>query len=195
MLYFCVGVGIYVQFSSGTGSGSSSGVQPNNSYAQVDTNQSNRRSNIRFDMYCCSSSQYAIGAVIYPTNYQGSSSYTGYDHQTTYSSGDSNAGCIRFYYSYYYRRYFGLSYQGVYTCSFGNEFTSIALYSEDISSKLLIYKGEGKNSCNAEIKQYSVFYSCTYMSCVNTGFLMQQCYIIFLKDNSQLLFFFFCSVL
>jgi len=133
---FLAGVGIYVVFSLGTGSGSPTGVQPNNSYARVDTSRSNRYDYIRFDMYCCSSYQYATGAIIFPTNYQSSSSYSGYDHQTTHSSSDSHAGCIRFYYRYYNRGYFSLSYPGVYTCSFNNEFSSIALYSEDISSKL-----------------------------------------------------------
>ena len=133
LFFLFAGIGIYVSWSLGTGTGSSSGAQPNNSYAIVDTGRSNWGST-RISLYCCSSSRTSYGKIIFPNGgIRTTGGYTGYDSITRYSSSSTMAGCIYFSYSYsyWYGRRFFLSYPGVYTCSFdNNKFTSIALYSE-----------------------------------------------------------------
>jgi len=112
--------------------GSSSGPQPNNSYAMVITGRSIYLT--RFKLYCCSSSQYSNGTLTHPSGSQSVSVNNG--HVSTYSSTSSLGGCISFtisYYTRYYSRSFYFYDSGVYTCSFDNEFSSIALYSSSSS--------------------------------------------------------------
>ena len=66
-----------------------------------------------------------------------------YAYITQYNSGDTYAGCTRFY--YYYRSYinFNLNYPGVYTCNIcdskGNDIAvSIGLYSEGFNCKSIV---------------------------------------------------------
>ena len=138
VLYCTAGSGIYVSNSLGTGTGLTTGVQPDNSYAIVDTGFSNVFSYTRFAMYCCSNSSSSLGTVIFPDGMAVTSSGEYYNGYVQGYRGSTNTyeGCIRFYYYYYYRRNLNLNFPGVYTCSFGaNQTTNIGLYSEQASSE------------------------------------------------------------
>ena len=130
-----------METSLGTGTGLTTGVQPDNSYAIVDTGYNSYYSYIRFRMYCCSNSSSSLGTVIFP---DGVTLYSG-QYQNGYATrytGSANeyGGCIRFYYRYYYHNYFYLYVPGVHTCSFGaNQITNIGLYSEGTSSEFRLY--------------------------------------------------------
>ena len=139
MCTLTAGTGIYVDTSQGTGTGLTTGAQPDNSYAIVDIGDGYH--NIRFSMYCCSNSSSSQGTVIFPngvTRYRNSYD-DGYVIRYTGSS-DMYGGCVRFYFSasYYYYSFY-LSYPGIYTCSFGdNQINNIGLYSEGSSSELYL---------------------------------------------------------
>ena len=130
-----------METSLGTGTGLTTGVQPNNSYAIVDTGRSNLYLYTRFAMYCCSNSSSSLGTVIFPDGVTLYSSEYRNGYANRYSgSANEYGGCIRFYYSYYYRNNFYLYVPGVYICSFGaNQITSIGLYSEGTSSEFLLF--------------------------------------------------------
>ena len=131
LIYYFLGTGIYVSSSAGTGIGSSSGTQPNNSYAVVYSNR--YHSSTRIGLYCCSSSIYNTGGITFPNSRYYTSSYSSI-RISQYSSTDSYAGCIYMSATYNYRYSFRLPYSGTHTCSFGNnQVSSIALYNQGTS--------------------------------------------------------------
>ncbi len=142
---FIAGAGIYVSQSLGTGAGGTTGPQPNNSYAIIDTSRSNINSNNRGQIYCCSNSSYSTGSITLPG---GTVITSNYDNLriTRYTGNSSTyAGCIRLYHDYYYHSSYSLSssYRGIYTCNIldsnnVNIPVSIGFYSEYMYIELRI---------------------------------------------------------
>ena len=133
---FCAGTGMYVSSSLGTGTGRSTGPQPNNSYAIVDTGTSNIRSSTRLNIYCCSNTS-TSGRITFPNGYT-TSGNNWHLRVKQYRSYDQYYRCIRFHYYYYGYSSFILSsgYSGIYTCSFSSsQRASIGLYNQGTTSK------------------------------------------------------------
>ena len=120
---------MYVHYSIGTGTGSTTGPQPNNSYAIVDTGRGSQST--RVSVYCCSNSSSSNGRIVLPDG-QSTAGWHWY-LRVSRSSSSETYGCIQFYYSYSYNDNFYLSsYSGIYTCMFSsNEVASIGLYSQE----------------------------------------------------------------
>ena len=142
--YNYAGAGIYVIYSRGTGTSvNSQTVQPNNSYAIVDTGGSNRYCNsYRFEMYCCSNYSSSRASFTLPNNAVINSNY-GNIRYDRYTGSDTYAGCTYFYYYYRYSCHFYLNYPGVHTCNIGdsrgnNIAVSIGLYSEGFNCKYIV---------------------------------------------------------
>ncbi len=135
---FIAGAGIYVSRGLGTGAGGTTGPQPNNSYAIVDTGRSNTYSYTRGQIYCCSNSSYSTGSITIPGGGAVTTSNYGSLRITRYTGSSSTyAGCITLYHYYYYYSSYSLSssYRGIYTCNIldsnnVNIPVSIGFYSE-----------------------------------------------------------------
>ncbi len=122
-----------MSYSLGTGTGRSTGPQPNNSYAIVDTG-SVYRSTTRVDIYCCSNTS-TSGSITFPSGYTTSGNYWNlYVQQYNYYN--QYYRCVRFYYSTWSSFTLSSSYHGIHTCSFGNnQKASIGLYNQGTTSK------------------------------------------------------------
>ncbi len=115
--------------SLGTGAGGTTGPQPNNSYAIVDTGYSNINSYTRVSIYCCSNSSYSTGSITLPNSAVTTRNYGNYIKMSRFRGSyyaNLYAGCMKLfhysrvnYYSSSSSIYYTLSssYRGIYTCN------------------------------------------------------------------------------
>jgi len=134
------GAGIFVSYSTGTGVYSSTGAQPNNSYAMIYNGITYY--NYQFDMYCCSNTTSSSGSITIPSGHTYSSNYW-YGRIYRYSGSNTYAGCVQlqnYYNCYCCRLQLSSSYAGIHTCNIpddqGNELqVSIAIHNQIFYSK------------------------------------------------------------